>query len=259
MTQAILCLIDSVAFIRFIGLSTRSGHILTSTSIGKNAAKAPGAIRAFAGSAIDRTGDSAVPEPLPETMSADRIGDASLGRITADSGDRRLAASASYVAGPLEAGLKGYRYQPHDRSSAGSLDNGMAMRSPSLQQGLRPPHNRTAPAEAIRIASHQGAAPLWRRRHGFASSGWSPIALLAAEGPESLPNNLFVCRYSVRSQPACDRRPGPGLSGALCLRPFLSLEPGSHRARCKINCIFWTESSNGFAPGQSASVSKHCS
>jgi len=38
------------------------------------------------------------------------------------------------VAGPVEARLKSYRYQPRDRRSAGSLDNDMAMRSPSLQQ-----------------------------------------------------------------------------------------------------------------------------
>ena len=76
------------------------------------------------------------------------------------------------------------------------------------------------PAEAIRIASHQGAAPLWRRRQGFASSGWRPIALLAAEGRESLPNNLFVCRCSVRSKPARYPRAQPGFSGALRLDLF---------------------------------------
>jgi len=38
------------------------------------------------------------------------------------------------VAGLVEARLKSYCYQPRDRRSAGSLDNDMAMRSPSLQQ-----------------------------------------------------------------------------------------------------------------------------
>src|SRR6516162_7332655 len=36
-----------------------------------------------------------------------------------------------------------------------------------------------------------------------------------AERPEPLPNDLFVCRYTVGSRPACDRRPCPGLFGAL--------------------------------------------
>src|SRR5215831_729509 len=152
--------------------------------MGKNAAKAPGAICAFAGSAINRPGNSAVLEPLPGAMSADRIGDASLGRITADSGDRCLAPSTSHVAGLPKAGIKVHHHPTTNRSSPRSLDNHVAMCSPSLQQGVRHSHNRTAPAEAIRIASDQGAAPLWRRRYGFASSGWSPIAVLAAEGPE---------------------------------------------------------------------------
>ena len=137
------------------------------------------------------------PEPLPETVSADRIGDASLGRITAYPGDRCLASSTSDVAGPLEARLSVHHQPTADRSSAGSLDNGVAMRAPSLQQGVQHSHNRTAPAEAIRIASDQGAAPLWRRRHGFASPGGSSVALFAAERPEPLPNDLFVCRYTV--------------------------------------------------------------
>jgi len=38
------------------------------------------------------------------------------------------------VAGPVEARLKSYRYQPRDRRSAGSLDNDMAMRSPPKEE-----------------------------------------------------------------------------------------------------------------------------
>ena len=38
------------------------------------------------------------------------------------------------MAGPVEARLKSYCYQPRDRRSAGSLDNDMAMRSPPKQE-----------------------------------------------------------------------------------------------------------------------------
>ena len=108
-----LCLIDSLLSSDLLGSLPAVVIILTSTSIGNNAAKARCAVRSFAGSAINRPGYGAVPEPLPDTMSADRIGDASLGRITADFGDRGLAASASYVAGPLEGGIKVYAYPAH--------------------------------------------------------------------------------------------------------------------------------------------------
>ena len=62
-----LCLIDSLLSSDLLGSLPAVVIILTSTSIGNNAAKAPCAVRSFAGSAIDRPGDGAVPEPLPDT------------------------------------------------------------------------------------------------------------------------------------------------------------------------------------------------
>ena len=54
--------------IDLVGLFKRVVTVLTLTSIGENAAKAPCAVRSFAGSAIDRIGYGAVPEPLPDAI-----------------------------------------------------------------------------------------------------------------------------------------------------------------------------------------------
>ena len=49
------------------------------------------------------------------------------------------------------------------------------------------------------------------------------------KGQSLLPERSFRLPISIRSQRPCNRRAYPGFSGALRLRPFLPLEPGSNR------------------------------